>query len=107
MQTNDPEGYNRVFQVSKLMNHYQVMLRGYDLFLVLEPILWTKSIFQNATFKKFNFRMRAKPDNYNDEVRVRHSVIGAEKVNFDNYNKMMAKELKENGQELPYGLDEY
>jgi len=75
MQTNDPEGYNRVFQ--------------------------------NASFKKFNFRMRAKPDNYNDEVRVRHSVIGAEKVNFDNYNKMMAKELKENGQELPYGLDEY
>ena len=51
--------------------------------------------------------MRAKPDNYNDEVRVRHSVIGAEKVNFDNYNKMMVKELKENGQELPYGLDEY
>ena len=63
--------------------------------------------FQNATFKKFNFRLRAKPDNYNDEVRVRHSIIGAEKVNFDNYNKMMAKELKENGLELPSGLDEY
>ena len=63
--------------------------------------------FQNATFKKFNFRLRAKPDNYNDEVRVRHSIIGAEKVNYDNYNKMMAKELKENGLELPSGLDEY
>ena len=103
MQTNDPEGYNRVFQVSKLTIHNEGML----IFLVLEANIWTKSIFQNATFKKFNFRMRAKPDNYNDEVRVRHSVIGAEKVNFDNYNKMMAKELKENGQELPYGLDEY
>jgi len=75
MQTNDPEGYNRVFQ--------------------------------NATFKKFNFRLRAKPDNYNDEVRVRHSVMSAEKVNFDTYNKLMVKELKENGIELPNGLDEY
>ena len=64
-------------------------------------------LFQNATFKKFNFRLRAKPDNYNDEVRVRHSVMSAETVNFDTYNKLMVKELKENGIELPNGLDEY
>jgi len=74
MQTNDPEGYNRVFD--------------------------------NATFKMFNFRLRANPDNYNDEVKVRHSVVGAEQVNFDNYKKMMTKELKENGVELPSGLDD-
>ena len=61
---------------------------------------------QEATFKKFNFRLRAKPDNYNDETRVRHSVMSAEKVNFDSYDKLMAKELNENGMELPVGLDD-
>ena len=33
--------------------------------------------------------------------------MSAEKVNFDTYNKLMVKELKENGIELPNGLDEY
>ena len=50
--------------------------------------------------------MRAKADNYNDEQRVRHTIMSAEKVNLDTYNKMMIKELRENGIEIPKGVDE-
>jgi len=63
-------------------------------------------VFQEATFKKFNFRLRAKADNYNDEQRIRHTIMSAEKVNLDTYNKMMIKELRENGIDLPKGMDE-
>ena len=49
--------------------------------------------------------MRAKADSYNDEQRVRHSVMNAEKVNFDTYNRMMVTELRENGIDLPMGVD--
>ena len=33
------------------------------------------SIFSAATFRTYNFRMRAKADTYNDETRVKHTVI--------------------------------
>ena len=32
-------------------------------------------IFSAATFGTYNFRMRAKADTYNDETRVKHTVI--------------------------------
>jgi len=63
-------------------------------------------VFQEATFKKFNFRLRAKADTYNDETRVKHAVISAENVIFESYNKMMIKELIDNGIELPMGVSE-
>ena len=33
------------------------------------------SIFSQATFRTFNFKMRAKADTYNDETRVKHTVM--------------------------------
>ena len=33
------------------------------------------SIFTEATFKTFNFRMRAKAENWNDETRVKQTII--------------------------------
>merc|ERR1712110_434551 len=69
MQTNDPEGFNRVFQ--------------------------------EASFKKFNLRLRAKPDSYNDETRIRYSVMSAENVNYESYNQLMMKELSEAGIDIP------
>ena len=32
------------------------------------------TIFSQATFRTFNFKMRAKADTYNDETRVKHTV---------------------------------
>ena len=58
-------------------------------------------IFQEASFKKFNLRLRAKPDSYNDETRIRYSVMSAENVNYESYNQLMMKELSEAGIEIP------
>ena len=63
-------------------------------------------VLQEATFQKFNFRLRAKADNYNDEQRVRHTIMAVEKVNVESYNRMMIKELRENGVEIPDSVDE-
>ena len=63
-------------------------------------------VIHGATFQKFNFRLRAKADNYNDEQRVRHTIVAVEKVNVESFNRMMIKELKENGGEIPDGVDE-
>ena len=32
------------------------------------------AVFQEATFKTFNFRMRVKEDHYNDEAKLKHTV---------------------------------
>ena len=63
-------------------------------------------VFQQATLKKFNFRLRAKADNYNDEQRVKHTIMAAEQVNIDSFNRMMIKELKDNGIHIPDNVDE-
>jgi len=63
--------------------------------------------FQNATFQKFNLRLRCKSDNYNDEQRVRHTVMNTSKVsNWAEYNKRLIKEIKEMGGEIPADVDE-
>lgn len=61
--------------------------------------------FQDATFKKFSFRLRAKADTYNDEQRVRHSILQAEQVNIESYNQTMINELRSAGVEIPDGVD--
>ena len=50
--------------------------------------------------------MRAKADNYNDEQRVRHTVMSAEQVNVESFNRMMIKELRENGVDIPDEVDD-
>jgi len=69
MQTNDPEGFNRVFQ--------------------------------QASYKKFNFRLRAKLESYNDENKIRYSVMSADNVDLETYNQFMMKELSESGIDVP------
>ena len=108
---NDPEGYNRVFQVNVVLRITTIKVFISDLInLLIKHETCYKLRFhyisQEATFKKFNFRLRAKADSYNDEQRVRHSVMSAEKVNFDTYNRMMVTELRENCIDLPMGVDE-
>ena len=62
-------------------------------------------VFANATFKKFNFRMRCKADFYNDEQRVRHTILSLSPVNFVEYNKKMIKELEAAGMPLPSNIN--
>ena len=62
--------------------------------------------FQLATFQKFNFRLRCKADNYNDEQRVRHTVVSANRLDYKEYNKRIIQELKDNKEELPNEIDE-
>ena len=50
--------------------------------------------------------MRCKADNYNDEQRVRHTVMSASKVNWSDYCKRLIKEIREGGEEIPADIDE-
>jgi len=57
--------------------------------------------FSAATFKTFNFRMRAKADTYNDETRIKHTIVSAEEVNHTNHCASMIKELEAAGVQVP------
>ena len=47
------------------------------------------SIFSQGTFRTFNFKMRAKADTYNDETRLKHSVVDANELEWASYNKRL------------------
>jgi hypothetical protein len=59
------------------------------------------SVFQAAAFKRFNFRFRCKADNYNDQSRVRCTVLSAAPINWTEYNRRLIRELQEAGVDLP------
>jgi len=59
------------------------------------------AIFSEATFKTYSFRMRAKSDNYNDETRVKHSVIGVEEINWSTYCSKLISEIESMGGSVP------
>lgn len=42
-------------------------------------------VFTDICFKYFNWRINAKPNTYNDETRMRYSVLGCEPVPYDRY----------------------
>ncbi|KAJ1347782.1 hypothetical protein KIN20_038384 [Parelaphostrongylus tenuis] len=42
-------------------------------------------VFQDVCFKYFNWRINAKPNTYNEETRMRYSVLGCEPVPYDRY----------------------
>ena len=44
-------------------------------------------VFAEASFKTYNFRMRAKADTYNDETRVKHTIVDATELDFGKINK--------------------
>ena len=62
-------------------------------------------VFQDATFKSFNFRLRCKADNYNDEMRVRHTVVSVNNVTWEEFNSKMISELEEAGVPLPDSIE--
>ncbi|VDM57629.1 unnamed protein product [Angiostrongylus costaricensis] len=43
------------------------------------------TVFTDICFKYFNWRINAKPNTYNDETRMRYSVLGCEPVPYDRY----------------------
>ncbi len=59
-------------------------------------------VFQQACFKRLNFKMSCRPDNYNGEQRVRHMVRGISSIDVDERISMMTKTLNEAGIELPH-----
>jgi len=64
-------------------------------------------VFQRAAFQKFHMRMRCKTDNYNDQERVRHTLLSATKVdNWSDHCRNLIKAIREAGRELPDGFDE-
>uniref|UniRef100_A0A1I7XQ68 Rep_fac-A_C domain-containing protein n=1 Tax=Heterorhabditis bacteriophora TaxID=37862 RepID=A0A1I7XQ68_HETBA len=44
-----------------------------------------EAVFENARFKYYNWRIRAKAETYNEETRVRYQVIGCDPVPYDKY----------------------
>jgi len=59
------------------------------------------AVFAEASFKSYAFRMRAKADTYNDETRVKHTIVGLEDVDYAAMNKMMIKEIEAMGGLVP------
>ena len=45
------------------------------------------AVFSEASFKSYSFRMRAKADTYNDETRVKHSVVAVDNMDYTALNK--------------------
>ncbi len=43
------------------------------------------AVFSMACFKAYSFRMRAKSDTYNDETRVKHTVVAVDNINPEEY----------------------
>jgi len=63
------------------------------------------SIFTEVTFKTFNFRMRAKSETYNDETRVKHTIISAEEINWPAYCTKLLSEIQSLGGDVPSSID--
>ena len=60
--------------------------------------------FSNATFKRYNMKLSAKADFYNDEARSQHTVRSITALDFHEHCKKMVKELEEAGISLPQGV---
>jgi len=62
-------------------------------------------VFTDACFKTYSFRCRAKADTYNDETRVKHTVVAVENVDYAAMNKFMIKEIESMGGSVPDSVD--
>ena len=58
-------------------------------------------VFTDATFKRFNFRLSVKPENYNDEQRLRHTVRSVAKIDWAEHSQRLIKELQADGIDVP------
>ena len=59
------------------------------------------SIFLDATFKTYIFRMRVKSDTYNDETKLKHTVVAADEIMWPDYCKKLINEIESMGGTLP------
>jgi len=59
------------------------------------------SIFLDATFKTYNFRMRVKADTWNDETRLKHTVVAADDIVWADYCKKLINEVESMGGSIP------
>ena len=50
-----------------------------------------RNSFKRACFKTYGFRMRVKADTYNDEMRLKHSVVDANEVDWASYCKRLVQ----------------
>jgi len=63
------------------------------------------AVFQEATFKTYNFRMRVKEDHYNDEARLKHTVVQVDDINWNEQCKKLIGEIEELGGTLPNTIE--
>ena len=50
-------------------------------------VLRFNAVLSDATFKPYSFKMRAKADTYNDETRVKHTVVSVDNIDYNALNK--------------------
>jgi len=63
------------------------------------------AVFSMACFKAYSFRMRAKSDTYNDETRVKHTVVAVDNIQPEEYCRRLVKEMESLGGCVPAGVD--
>jgi len=59
------------------------------------------SVFTAATFQTFQFRMRVKADTYNDETRLKHTVVDVTELDWASHCKKLVQEIESMGGSLP------
>jgi len=59
------------------------------------------AVFARASFKSYAFRLRAKADTYNDETRVKHTVVSVEPVDYPKLCRQYIKEIEDMGGVVP------
>ncbi|XP_005349614.1 replication protein A 70 kDa DNA-binding subunit [Microtus ochrogaster] len=55
-----------------------------------------EEVFQNANFRSFTFRIRVKLETYNDESRIKATVIDVKPVDYRDYAKRLIMNIKRN-----------
>ena len=59
------------------------------------------TVFTAATFQTFQFRMRVKADTYNDETRLKHTVVDVSEMDWVTHCKKLVQEIESMGGSLP------
>uniref|UniRef100_A0A8I5ZL77 Replication protein A subunit n=1 Tax=Rattus norvegicus TaxID=10116 RepID=A0A8I5ZL77_RAT len=55
-----------------------------------------EEVFQNANFRSFTFRIRVKLETYNDESRIKATVIDVKPVDYRDYSKRLIMNIRKN-----------
>ncbi|ORZ02948.1 replication factor-A protein 1 [Syncephalastrum racemosum] len=55
----------------------------------------SQKVFANATFNYYNLRARAKTETFNDQTRVKYSIVEAKKISFVEEGRALANEIQQ------------